>query len=191
MPSLFYFAASTDSSRVEGCDHEHTTVASAVACVSTAGGYVIACENGQLRKLNEEEEKQYQSAAHGIATRRRRSRLGVMGWPKLVNGGLKRLSKFETEKATIFPPLYYFAACTDYDCVAGCDHKHATLTAAVACIQSAGGYVIAVENGQLRKLDEEEERQYKSAMYGTEPSPRLSPPLGWMGWPNLLDPDEV
>jgi hypothetical protein len=192
MPSLFYFAASTDSPCIEGCDHEHSTVASAVACISSAGGYVIACENARLRKLNDEEEKQYQSALYGIATGRRQSLLlGQVNWPNLLDGVLKRFSQSETEKVTICPLLYYFAACTDYGCVVGCDHEHSTVASAVACISNAGGYVIAVENGQLRKLNEEEEKQYQSTMYDTEPFRHQSRPLGWVGWPNLLDPDEV
>jgi len=89
------------------------------------------------------------------------------------------------------PSLHYFAAFSDSRCIEGCDHEHATVASAVACISTAGGYVIAVENGQNRELNTEEERQFQSAMFGIETSPRPSLSTGWVGWPNLLDPDEV
>ena len=62
--------------------------------------------------------------------------------------------------------LYYFAAWTDSGCFMGCEHEHATVISAVACIASAGGYVIAVENSELRELNEKEEMEFQFAMYG-------------------------
>lgn len=61
--------------------------------------------------------------------------------------------------------VYYFAAWTDSDCLRGCDHQHKTVTSAVACINIAGGYVIAVEN-QLRELTEAEEAEFQLAKFG-------------------------
>jgi hypothetical protein len=47
--------------------------------------------------------------------------------------------------------LAYFAAWTDSGCLLGCcSHQHQTIASAAACIASAGGYVIAVEDGELR-----------------------------------------
>jgi hypothetical protein len=63
--------------------------------------------------------------------------------------------------------LYYFAAWTDSGCLLGCDHQHKTIASAVCCIMSAGGYVIAVENGNLRQLNEVEEAEFQQAMYGS------------------------
>jgi hypothetical protein len=60
----------------------------------------------------------------------------------------------------------YFATWTDSGCVLGCEHQHQTVTAAAACISSAGGYVVAVENGVLRALTDEEEVEFQTAMYG-------------------------
>jgi len=65
--------------------------------------------------------------------------------------------------------LYYFAASTDSGCLLGCDHHHQTVTSAAACINCAGGYVIAVENGKYRALNDVEEAEFQKAMYGTEP----------------------
>jgi hypothetical protein len=65
--------------------------------------------------------------------------------------------------------LYYFAASTDSGCLLGCDHQHQTVTSAVPCISCAGGYVIAVENGKYRALNDVEEAEFQKAMYGTEP----------------------
>jgi hypothetical protein len=79
--------------------------------------------------------------------------------------------------------VYYFAAWTDSDCLLGCDHQHKTVTSAVACINIAGGYVIAVEN-QLRELTEAEEAEFQLAKYGigADSKTKKSPdrPLGWL-----------
>lgn len=61
---------------------------------------------------------------------------------------------------------YYFAAFTDSACIIGCIHKHRTVAAATACISSAGGYVIAVENEECRALTDVEEAEFQKAMYG-------------------------
>jgi hypothetical protein len=65
MSSTFYFSAWTDSGCLLGCPHEHPTVASAVACISCAGGYVIAVEKGVLRALTDVEELEFQEAMYG------------------------------------------------------------------------------------------------------------------------------
>jgi hypothetical protein len=40
-------------------------MASAVACISCAGGYVVAVENGKMRALNDAEEREFQRLVHG------------------------------------------------------------------------------------------------------------------------------
>jgi len=65
--------------------------------------------------------------------------------------------------------LYYFAAWTDSGCLLGCDHHHQTVASAAACISCGGAYVIAVENGKYRALNNVEEAEFQKAMYGTEP----------------------
>jgi hypothetical protein len=65
MRSTFYFAAWTDSGCLLGCDHEHQTVTSAVACITCAGGYVIAVEKGVLRGMTDAEEAEFQHAMYG------------------------------------------------------------------------------------------------------------------------------
>jgi len=70
MPSLYYFAAWTDSGCLFGCDHQHETVISAVSCCAPAGAYVIAVENCELRELNEKEECEFQHAMYGHDIRR-------------------------------------------------------------------------------------------------------------------------
>ena len=62
--------------------------------------------------------------------------------------------------------LHYFGAYTDSGCLIGCDHKHATVISAVACIAAAGGYVVAVEGAQARELNYSEEREFQLAMQG-------------------------
>lgn len=68
--------------------------------------------------------------------------------------------------------LYYFAAWTDSGCLLGCDHQHVTVISAVACIATAGGYVVAVQDGELRELSPKEETEFQFAMYGTEAKDR-------------------
>jgi hypothetical protein len=65
MSSTFYFSAWTDSGCLLGCPHEHQTVTSAAACISCAGGYVIAVEKGVLRALTDVEEMEFQKAMYG------------------------------------------------------------------------------------------------------------------------------
>jgi hypothetical protein len=71
MRSTFYFAAWTDSGCLLGCDHEHPTVASAVACITFAGGYVIAVEKNELRALTDAEEEEFQHAMYGTKAKAR------------------------------------------------------------------------------------------------------------------------
>ena len=73
MRSIFYFAAWTDSGCLLGCDHEHQTVTSAEACISHAGGYVIAVEKGVLRALTDAEEAEFQNVRCGSKAEARQS----------------------------------------------------------------------------------------------------------------------
>ena len=58
MKKIHYFAAWSEGYCLEGCDHEHQTVTSAVACINTCGGYVVAMET-QLRALTDAEEQNF------------------------------------------------------------------------------------------------------------------------------------
>jgi hypothetical protein len=70
---------------------------------------------------------------------------------------------------------YYFAAWTDSECLFGCEHCHSTVLSAVACTTpDAGGYVVAVENGKLRALNEAEEVEFQRYKYGIEPAAKES-----------------
>jgi hypothetical protein len=60
-----YIAAHTDSELIIGCIHEHNTVTSATACISAAGGYVIAVQRGKYRTLTDVEEAEFQQAMYG------------------------------------------------------------------------------------------------------------------------------
>jgi hypothetical protein len=70
------------------------------------------------------------------------------------------------EDSESVPDLYYFAAWTDSGCLLGCQDHHQTVISAANCISVAGGYVIAVENGKLRALNEAEEELFRLAYYG-------------------------
>lgn len=61
---------------------------------------------------------------------------------------------------------HYYAAFTDTDCIIGCEHKHKTVLSATACIQAAGGYVVAVTRGRPRALNQKEEALFQKALSG-------------------------
>jgi hypothetical protein len=79
-PPLYYFCAWTDSGCLCGCDHFHLTIASAVACTSSAmaGAYVIAVEKGEYRALEPKEEAEFQDLMY--STERKRAGT-VLDWP--------------------------------------------------------------------------------------------------------------
>jgi hypothetical protein len=64
------------------------------------------------------------------------------------------------------PSLHFFAGWTSSGCLLGCNHQHETIISAVGCCSPAGAYVVAVENGECRQLNEAEELQFQHAMYG-------------------------
>ena len=70
MKKVHYCAAWTDSGFFLGCDHEHPTVTSAVACINVAGGYVVAVET-YFRELNDDEEAEFQLARYGVSPERK------------------------------------------------------------------------------------------------------------------------
>ena len=78
------------------------------------------------------------------------------------------------------PSLYYFCAWTDSGCLCGCQHLHLTVASAVACSSSApaGSYVIAVDQGEYRALNTQEETEYGELMY-EHPEPRQAVILYW------------
>jgi hypothetical protein len=81
--------------------------------------------------------------------------------------------------------VFYFAAWTDSGCLLGCDHQHRTVTSATACINTAGGYVVAVESrfGLLRELTDAEEAEFQLAKYGFGAEPQTEKaPNGRLIW---------
>lgn len=71
--SAYFISVFTDSGCMHGCDHQHPTVISAVACISTAGGYVIAMEEESPRSLTLAEETEFQHAMYGHDCRSEKS----------------------------------------------------------------------------------------------------------------------
>jgi hypothetical protein len=61
---------------------------------------------------------------------------------------------------------YFVAVHTDSELLIGCNHKHQNVTTATACINHAGGYVIAVRRKKYQPLTEAEEAEFQLAMYG-------------------------
>jgi hypothetical protein len=60
--------------------------------------------------------------------------------------------------------IYYSAAWTECSCLITCWHHHRTVSEAVACIRSAGGYVVAVHAGVMRSLTVAEEAEFQSVV---------------------------
>lgn len=60
-----------------------------------------------------------------------------------------------------------------------CPHSHATVVSAVACISSAGDYVVAQENGVFRTLTDVEQVEYEYAIYGRAIDRSVSPMEGY------------
>jgi len=66
--------------------------------------------------------------------------------------------------------MSYSAAWTECGCFLSCWHEHKTVVEAASCIPCAGGYVVGVENGDMRSLTAEEESEFQCAV--------PNPPLG-------------
>jgi hypothetical protein len=60
----YYSAAWTDSGFFLTCEHRHSTVGDAFACLPCADGYVVAVEEGAIRSLSTEEEAEFQSIVY-------------------------------------------------------------------------------------------------------------------------------
>jgi len=58
-------AVYTDSGLVCGCDHQHPNIATATACVSQPGGYVVAIRRGEMEPLKEAEEAEFEKLMYG------------------------------------------------------------------------------------------------------------------------------
>jgi hypothetical protein len=68
MKATYYLASYAEGKFLVTCSHAHLAVHSAVACISTAGGYVVAVEDGLLRALTDAEEVEFQKAVRGQRT---------------------------------------------------------------------------------------------------------------------------
>lgn len=66
---------------------------------------------------------------------------------------------------------HYCAAYAEGKCFTTCFHQHQTVHSAAACIEQAGSYVVAVENGSIRSLTKAEEKEFRTAIYGDSSKP--------------------
>lgn len=64
--------------------------------------------------------------------------------------------------------IRYCAAWTECGCLATCSHYHQSVGEAVACVQSAGSYVVAICARVMRCLTAAEEADYQRAVSGHE-----------------------
>jgi len=68
--------------------------------------------------------------------------------------------------------ICYSAVWTDSGFLLSCWHEHPTIREAAECINYAGAYVLATENGALRALTVDEEAEFQRAIY----APRIDEP---------------
>jgi hypothetical protein len=69
MPTTYHRAASIDGYGWL-CPHSHGTVISATACITSAGDYIVAQEDGVFRALTKVEQAEYEYAIYGRTTDR-------------------------------------------------------------------------------------------------------------------------
>jgi len=84
MGKTHFVAVYSDGGCLCGCDHKHQNVTTATACISQAGGYVVAVRSRKYRALTEVEEAEFQRAMYGREELRRAPDLAI-----LLNGQLK------------------------------------------------------------------------------------------------------
>ncbi|HEX6802218.1 MAG TPA: hypothetical protein VF133_00935 [Terriglobales bacterium] len=66
MAKRHFIAVYTDSGCPIACEHKHPNVATAAACISQPGGYVVAARGRKFEPLTESEEAQFQAAMYGL-----------------------------------------------------------------------------------------------------------------------------
>ena len=79
MGKRYFVAAYTDSGCLIACDHKHPNVSTATACISQAGGYVVAARRGKFLALTESEEAQFEVAMYGHAEPRQPAKAPDVG----------------------------------------------------------------------------------------------------------------
>jgi len=79
MGKRYFIAVYTDSGCLIPCDHKHPNVSTATACISQAGGYVVAARRGKFLALTDSEEAQFQAAMYGRAEPERRANAPDLG----------------------------------------------------------------------------------------------------------------
>ncbi len=65
MGKRHFVAVYTDSGCILGCDHKHQNVATATACVSQPGGYIVAVRRRKYLPLTDGEEAEFQRLMFG------------------------------------------------------------------------------------------------------------------------------
>ena len=70
MGKRHFVAVHTDSGCLIACDHKHQNVATATACVSQPGGYVVAIRRRKYLPLTESEEADFQQLMFGTGSSR-------------------------------------------------------------------------------------------------------------------------
>lgn len=90
MGKRYYVAVTTDSDWLCFCDHKHQNVATATACISEAGGYVVAVRRRTYLPLTDAEEAEFQRAMYGheeLAQKKEAPDLGLLVTSKLKAQG--------------------------------------------------------------------------------------------------------
>ena len=83
----YYLAVETDSGCFIGCNHKHRSVISAAACISSAGGYVVAVEKRRLRELIDAEDDEFRWAMNGTGEQKEKARRAYIRMLRLLRSG--------------------------------------------------------------------------------------------------------
>jgi hypothetical protein len=83
----YYYAASTEGECILGCDHKHKTVTSAAACISSAGGFVVAVQKRRPRELTDAEEDEFRLVMYGDPKENRRAHRAYNRMLKVLKSG--------------------------------------------------------------------------------------------------------
>jgi len=82
-----FVAVHNDCGCIITCDHKHQNVTTATACISEAGGYVIAVSRRKFLPLSATEEAEFQASMYGRGKPAKKREAPVLGLP--INGNLK------------------------------------------------------------------------------------------------------
>ena len=81
MEKRHFVAVYAECGCILACNHKHSNVATATACISQPGGYVVAVRRRKFLPLTAAEEAEFQAAMYGPGERAARGQAPGFGVP--------------------------------------------------------------------------------------------------------------